>query len=209
MKKYLISLIIAVVAGFMLQSCSDYFNPVPGEDYDIDWPEPSVTIDFDSLSVDSEYTLKGENLDKVFQVFFGTDEAEIIDTLATEMTIRTPRLFDKSRLSVRNYYDQSFQSSEQVIPRYLPVTIDKWPASFKRKQSITLEGVNVDQLDVLIIGSSRIDVNGRSIEDPTFQKIIIPLDQELVDSTSAKVLLKAIALDGTFLEATDSTVVQE
>jgi hypothetical protein len=209
MKKYLISLIIAVVAGFTLQSCSDYFNPVPGEDYDIDWPMPSVTIDFDSLTVDSEYTLKGGNLDKVFQVFFDTDEAEIIDTLATEMTIRTPRLFDKSRLSVRNYYDQSFQSSEQVIPRYLPVTIDKWPASFKRKQSITLEGVNVDQLDVLIIGSSRIDVNGRSIEDPTFQKIIIPLDQELVDSTSAKVLLKAIALDGTFLEATDSTVVQE
>ena len=209
MKKYLISLMIAVVAGCFLQSCSDYFNPVPGADYDIDWPVPSVTIDFDSLSVDSEYTLKGENLDKAFQVFFGTDEAGIIDTLATELTIRTPRLFDKSRLNVRNYYDQSFESVEQVIPRYLPVTIDKWPASFKRKQSITLEGVNVDQLETLIIGSSRIVVNGRNIEDPNYQKIIIPLDQERVDSTSAKVLLKAIALDGTFLEATDSTVVQQ
>ncbi len=210
MKRYIIILTFAMLAGAFFQSCSDYFNPVPGENYDIDWPVPSVNLEnIDSLSVDAEYTFTGENLDKVFRAFFGTDEAEIIDTLAREMTIKTPRLFNKSSLMVTNYYEFSFESKEQVVPKYLPVEIDKWPASFKFKESITLEGTNVDQIESLIIGSAKVPVNGRLIEDPTYGKITIPLLDANVDSTLTKVLLKAVALDGAVLEAADSSAVRQ
>jgi len=205
MKKYIIFLctFLAVAA---IHSCSDYFNPVPGENYDIDWPVPNVNMEtVDTLRVDTEYTFTGENLDKVFRVFFGTDEAEIIDTMATELIIRTPRLFNKSTMVVTNYYEYSFESNDIVTPEYLSVQISKWPDSFKLRESITLEGTNVDQIGALVIGNTKVPVNGRLIEDPSYSKITLPLTDANVDSTLTKVLLKAVALDGTVLTAADSS----
>jgi len=205
MRKYLLYITATAIIALSSQSCSEYFNHEPGDGYDILWPVPNVVIDFDSLTVDTEYTFSGENLDKVFQVFFGTDQAQIIDTLTNRMVVKTPRLFNKSKLNARNYYDYSFESREQIIPRYLPVAITKWPVSFGRKQSLTLEGENVDQIDYLLIGNAKIQVNGRSIEDPAYKKIIIPLTDAGIDSTLTKALVKAVGLNGDFLQAADSS----
>jgi len=201
------AIILIVIAACFIQSCDDYFNPEPGKDYDIEWPVPHVDLTLESMTVDTEYTLQGENLDKVFQVFFGTDQAEIIDTLPGRITFRTPRLFDRSSLTLRNYYDYSYTSQQLIRPNYLPVTITNWPRSFRRTQSITLAGENVDQLEVVIIGNTRIPVNGRIIDDKTYRRIILSLAEVRIDQDLNKVLLKAIGLDGTYLEAPDSTTI--
>lgn len=201
------AIILVVIATCLIQSCDDYFNPEPGKDYDIKWPVPHVELTMESMTVDTEYTLQGEHLDKVFQVFLGSDQAEIIDTLPGRITFRTPRLFDRSNLTLRNYYDYSYTSQLQIRPSYLPVTITNWPGSFRRTQSITLEGENVDQLEVVIIGNTRIPVNGRIIDDKTYRRIILSLAEVTIDPDLNKVLLKAMGLDGSYLEAPDSTTI--
>ncbi len=200
-------MILIVIAALSIQSCDDYFNPEPGSDYDIQWPVPHVELPMESMTVDTEYTLTGENLDKVFQVFIGPDQAQIIDTLADRITFKTPRLFDRNSLTLRNYYDYSYRSHQQIRPEYLPVTITTWPATIRRTQSLTLVGENVDQLGEVIIGNTNIPVNGRIIEDDTYQRITLSLDDVEIDASLNKVLLRAIALDGSFLEAPDSTII--
>jgi len=202
-----ILLIIASIILIISQSCEEYFNPEPGENYDIVWPIPEPAINFDSLTVDTQYEINGENLDKVFQVFFGTDEAHIIDTLPGKITIKTPRLFDKSKIVMRNYYNYSFESELLINPKYLPVSIDIWPTSVDTLSGVTLKGQNVDQLDILIIGSERISVNGRGIEDTTYQQIYIPISEYKFSPDLSKVLLKAIGKDGSFHQAPDSVSV--
>jgi len=207
MKRLYVTLLLIASTCLLFQSCEDYFNPELGKDYDIVWPVPFIEITLDSLTVDTEYTFNGEDLGKVFQVFFGTDQAGIIDTVPNSITIKTPRIFDRSKITLRNYYNYYFESELPVIPRFLPATISQWPESFRRGQTITLEGENVDQLEVLIINNIRVPVNGRAIEDKTYKRIIIPVSEVDLEPTVRKVLLKAIGLDGSFHQASDSTAV--
>lgn len=207
MKKTYIIHALILIAGVLFHSCEDYFNPEPGKDYDIEWPVPYLEINLDSLQVDTEYTFSGENLDKVFQAFFNSDQAIITDTLPNSITLKTPRLFDRSKISLRNFYNYYFESELPITPKYLPATISSWPNSFRRGETITLEGENVDQLEVLIINNTRVPVNGRAIEDTTYQKIIISVFEVELDPMISKVQLKAIGLDGSFHEAPDSTSV--
>ncbi len=207
MKRLFVALLLIALSGLLFLSCEDYFNPDPGKDYDIVWPVPFIEITSNSLTVDTEYTFNGKDLSKVFQVFFGTDQAGIIDTIPNAITIKTPRIFDRSKITLRNYYNYYFESELPVIPSFLPATISVWPASFRRGQTITLEGENVDQLEVLLINNIRVPVNGRAIDDKTYKKIIIPISEVDLEPTVRKVMLKAIGLDGTFHEASDSTAV--
>lgn len=200
-------LLLAMIIMIVAQSCEDYFNPEPGKDYDIDWPRPEPIIDFENLTVDTQYEITGNNLDKVFQVFFGTDQAAIIDTLNNKITIKTPRLFDRSIMVMRNYYNYSYHSELLITPIFLPVTIDQWPASVDTLSGVTLYGQNVDQLDLLIIDTERIKINGRNIDDTTYQQIFIPINEYTFSPDLSKVLLKAIAKDGSFFQAPDSVSV--
>lgn len=131
------------------------------ENYDINWPIPQITEFSPTTSaIETELTIKGNNLDKANRVTIGTVNAEILSKSATEIVIRVPRLAANDVIRVSTLYKREAVSVEKFVPEFPTTTIAAWPVQITPGKSFKIKGENVDLITSVIVGTTEVAVDG-------------------------------------------------
>lgn len=133
--------------------------------FDIDWPVPEVTsITPAEQMIGEEITIKGNYFDKrVTEILVGgakVDKDKFVSVSATEIVVVVPRTVAAGPVEVRNIYDKFGMSEGDFIPKYPATSVTSFPSEIERGSSFSIQGVNVDLITKIQLGSTTIDIDG-------------------------------------------------
>lgn len=117
------------------------------KDYDINLPVSTI-IDFNPKTefVDQNITVYGENLDMVTSLSIDNITCQIISQQSDQLVFKVARTADIGNIVIKNVYKREFTSAEKFTPKYLDVTVTKWPTEIEKGLTININGQNVDMI---------------------------------------------------------------
>ena len=183
-------------------------------DYDIQLPVSKI-IDFNPKTefVDKEITLYGENLDLVTSVSIGNVSCPVISREKGSMVIKVSRTTEAGNISVSNNYKRSFTTDLAFTPKYLDMSISKWPSEIERGLTISINGQNMDMIQSVKFESVTLSKAAVTITTATYATANLELPESgrlIITSKTGQVLtsgvIKVIAPKDTYIPKTSIMV---
>lgn len=158
-------------------------------DYDIAWPRPVIQsiTPTPKVQVSSQISVKGSGLDKILAVTVDGKTVTVVQATDGELTLKLPRRFATSALSITNLYRQTVVSNEKLEPTYPPIAITAFPTTIQAGRPFEIRGQNVDLITSVTIGGNSITVNGSSessLSVPTSSLSVKPGDKVAIEVSS-------------------------
>lgn len=182
--------------------------------YDIDLPVSKI-IDFNPKTefVDKEITLYGENLDLVTSVFIGSVSCPVISQEKESMVIKINRTAETGNIIISNNYKRTFSSETAFTPKYLDLSISRWPTEIERGLTININGQNMDMIQSVKFESVLLSKASATITSATYATANLELPESgrlIVTSKTGQVLtsgvIKVIEPKDTYIPKASLTV---
>ncbi|MDU1890388.1 MAG: hypothetical protein E6767_06825 [Dysgonomonas sp.] len=188
-----ISIVISLL--LVIPSCKedDY-----GKHTDIDLPIPLIKTITKDPKVGETIVITGENFVTPNTITIDGISMEILSQDANRIEAVLPRLFEAAPVVVRSAYGRYSENADVIKPIYPSaeeIVVTSWPDEITRGRPIAVRGTNMDMVKEVVIGSTKIDVNGLDQES----SMLIVLIPTTVSETEATILLKTVI--GTTIES--------
>lgn len=169
-----------------------------GEHTDIDLPIPVIkTITADPM-VGETIVITGENFVTPSTVSINGISMEILSQDINRIEAVLPRIFEAAPVIVRSAYGRYSENTDVLKPLYPEadeIVVDSWPPEITRGRPIVVRGTNMDLIKEVIIGSTKIEINGLNQES----RMLIVLIPTTVTETESTIMLKTVI--GTTIES--------
>ncbi|MEO9803057.1 MAG: IPT/TIG domain-containing protein [Reichenbachiella sp.] len=169
-----LGVLLTMATGIILFSCKDDFTD---EAYDINWPVPVISTMTETGEIEDNITITGTDLDKVNKVLVGTAECAVVSADAISVVFALPRRVSTGEITLHTSYKRVVTTESKLEVTYPATEVTVWPDKIVRGQAFTIEGVNVDLITSVSLGTTTLKVDGFSLGDQNI--ISVPLEASL------------------------------
>lgn len=160
------------------------------EDYDINWPLPTITaINPSTADIDTEITIEGTNLESTTTVKIGDNNlsATIVEKTATALKVIVPRRTVTGPVTIETSYKRSVTSEEAFIATYPNTAIVEWPVEITRTQTFEIKGTNMDLITEVSINNQKVAIDNNSMD-----KVVVPTEGLDLSAETATIVVTAL-----------------
>lgn len=153
---------------------NDAGSATSDDSFTIAYYQPVVTAYPDTATVGDQITLRGEHLNAINAVFADGISCQIINSRKNEMTFIVPYHEDEVKIALRFAYfdgteDKVFgpEGETFVILKIRP-TYTTIPTSLTKYTPVSLEGENLDIIDSLFVGTTKLLIKSKNANEIVF-----------------------------------------
>jgi hypothetical protein len=155
-------------------------NATSADVFTYTYVKPQLSVTPDVLTVGDIAVIKGINLNAVSKVFVGSKQAGIVSTINNEVAFKIPFIADPTATISIRYFDGTSEQTIVIdkvatISVLLPQVQSLSTATPRVGQTITLSGNNLNYIDSVKIGNTKMAIKSKSSS---------AIELDLVDNTN-------------------------